>query len=110
MPHIFFSFARQRNGNVLLTLGLALPVLVGFLGMGVETGVWYVERRQVQTQADAGALAGAYSLAGGYPSEIVSSAYAAVTDNGSTSRPTPIVTVNHPPLSGSYAGDSKAVE
>jgi hypothetical protein len=40
-----------------------LTTLIGFAGLGIETGLWFSEKRGYQTAADAGALAGAWQMA-----------------------------------------------
>ena len=54
---------RDRRGASAILLGIALPVLVGFVGLGVETGIWYLEKRELQEAADSAALAGAREFA-----------------------------------------------
>ena len=45
-----------------ITVGLLFPALLGFGVLAVDVGNWYVHKRELQTQADAAALAGAASL------------------------------------------------
>jgi hypothetical protein len=42
-----------------VTVGLLFPALLGFGVLAVDVGNWYVHKRELQTQADAAALAGA---------------------------------------------------
>jgi hypothetical protein len=42
-----------------VTVGLLFPVLLGFGVIAVDVGNWFVHKRELQTQADAAALAGA---------------------------------------------------
>jgi hypothetical protein len=46
-------------------VALAATVLIGFVGLGVETGMWYAVKRQDQSAADAAAISGAYEVAAG---------------------------------------------
>ena len=50
--------ARREEGGVLLTVTLWLPVIVLVVIFVVDVGDWFVHKRHLQTQADAGALAG----------------------------------------------------
>jgi Flp pilus assembly protein TadG len=50
-------FARDKRANVAMMFGLMLPVLVGGLGMGMESAYWYVDQRQMQNASDAAAIA-----------------------------------------------------
>ena len=53
--------ARER-GAVLIQVALAMTVLGGFCAMSIDYGLLMAARGQVQTAADAGALAGAVAL------------------------------------------------
>lgn len=51
--------AREQRGAMAVTVGLLFPALLGFGVLAVDVGNWYVHKRELQTQADAAALAGA---------------------------------------------------
>ena len=51
--------AREQRGAMAITVGLLFPALLGFGVLAVDVGNWYVHKRELQTQADAAALAGA---------------------------------------------------
>jgi hypothetical protein len=53
---------RTRAGQALVIFALSFTFLFGLLVVGIEGGMMYVDRRQLQNAADAGALAGAYAL------------------------------------------------
>jgi hypothetical protein len=109
----------------------AITALIGFTGLGVETGLWYAIKRQNQSAADFAALAGAFELAAGkaYQSNICALAKRDAARNGFTfasgwacpqSSPAQQsacdnlssgeACVNNPPLFGTSAGDAQAVE
>jgi hypothetical protein len=48
-----------------MMVAAALPVLIGFETLGLETGLWYLIKRQNQSAADAAAIAAAYEVLGG---------------------------------------------
>ncbi|MEP6954057.1 MAG: pilus assembly protein TadG-related protein [Solirubrobacteraceae bacterium] len=50
---------REERGSVAVTVGLLFPVFLLFGILAVDVGNWYVHKRELQTQADAGALAAA---------------------------------------------------
>jgi hypothetical protein len=50
---------RDEGGSVAVTVVLLLPVLLLLGVIAIDVGNWYVHKRQLQVQADAGALAGA---------------------------------------------------
>jgi hypothetical protein len=49
----------EEGGSVAIMVVLALPVLLLVGVLAVDVGSWYVHKRELQVQADAGALAGA---------------------------------------------------
>ncbi len=53
---------KSRAGQALVIFALSFTFLFGLLVVGIEGGMMYVDRRQLQNAADAAALAGAYAL------------------------------------------------
>jgi len=60
---------RDTGGNVAITVALALPVVIGALGIGVETASWMTSRRAMQNAADAAAIAAATNGGSDYLAE-----------------------------------------
>jgi Flp pilus assembly protein TadG len=58
---------RDTRGVTLVVVALTLTALVGFAGLGVETGLWYMVKRYNQSAADMGALSGVMELAAAKP-------------------------------------------
>src|SRR5215472_11231359 len=56
-------FVHDRRGVTAVFVALAATVLIGFVGLGAETGLWYALKRQDQSAADAAAISGAYEIA-----------------------------------------------
>jgi Flp pilus assembly protein TadG len=54
---------RHRRGVAAMLFAFLLPVLVGFVGLSVDSGVLALARGQLSTAADSAALAGARQLA-----------------------------------------------
>jgi Flp pilus assembly protein TadG len=52
-----------ERGQILVLVALMMPVLLGFLGLVIDVGNAYAQRRFMQNAADAAALAGARYLA-----------------------------------------------
>lgn len=52
----------NERGSVAVMAGLALPLVIGFGGLAVETSVWYSEKGRMQTAADLAAHAAAIEL------------------------------------------------
>ena len=51
-------FARDNRGNVAMTFGLMIFMMVGFIGASVDIGRWMLARKQTQEAIDAAILAG----------------------------------------------------
>ncbi len=105
------SLWRDTAGGISLMYAIVLPGLIGLVGLGVETGYWYVDKRDLQTQADAGSLSGAWEVAWHRDVEVTPAATNEAVRNGFPNNPaSTTIAVNHPPLNGPQAGNIKAVE
>ncbi len=63
---------RGRRGKILVLTGALMPVLVGGVGLTVDTGLLGAGRAHIRTSSDAGSLAGALQLAA--PSRLMGTA------------------------------------
>jgi Flp pilus assembly protein TadG len=99
----------KRSGKIIVLFALLLPALLGLTGLVIDGGLLMAAQRQTQNAADAAATAAAMDLLNGTSqSSLQGTATTYVqTYNGLTSA---AVTVNNPPQSGSYKGDSHFVE
>lgn len=61
----FSGYNQSEAGSVIPVAALVFPLIVGMAGVGVDVSSWMMNRRALQTVADAGALAGAWALANG---------------------------------------------
>ena len=118
------SVAVTRNreaGQSIILLALALVVLLGFMGFGIDMGILRYEKRIEQTAADAAALAGANNLGHGgvVAGAQDASALDGFTDTGGgevancgSGAPvgTVCVQINNGPQSGPHSGDANYVE
>lgn len=105
------SLWSEEKGGTTVLVALSVPVIVGALGVGVDTGAWYMEKHRVQQIADSAALGGARALAGGQDestAQAVSNRDAA--RNRFSAGASQTIVVNSPPTSGTYAGKTGAVE
>lgn len=103
---------RSDTSGSVVTFMVVVPVLIGILAIGVETGQFYRVKRQMQGAADAAALAGSIDrLAGKSTAIITTTAQYEAQRNGFTNGASGVVvTVNAPPTSGSYISTTGAVE
>ncbi len=74
---------REQDGQVLVQVALMIFVLLLFVGLAVDVGNVYGERRGMQNAADAGALAGAREICFGDPANAEGQAERyAIQENG----------------------------
>jgi Putative Tad-like Flp pilus-assembly len=106
-----------ERGQVIVLVVVALVVLFAIAGLASDIGMIWRSKLQMQSVADAAAIAGTDALFNGAGISASNAAQAAATQNGftngsgtTTNSNTVTVTVNHPPLSGPNAGNSNAVE
>ncbi|MDF2765124.1 MAG: hypothetical protein K0S81_2118 [Rhodospirillales bacterium] len=102
---------REQNGSTLALFAFALPAMLGLGAIGVETGLWYVSKRAIQTQADAGALGGAFAKVWGRDdSEAKAAALKEAERNGYQEGDEEDIERHIPPEHGPYEGEESAFE
>jgi Flp pilus assembly protein TadG len=85
LPYVTSIARSSRRGSVSVVVALTLPIVLGVAALGLDAGLLYLQRRQAQSAADAGALAGAYALSNGSSFSTAQSAAIAVgSQNGIT--------------------------
>lgn len=110
-PRPLPGLLRDEGGAIAIMFALMLPLVLGAIGMGVEIGNWFAMKRELQSAADAAALAGAFEKdSGSSTSTVTSEATIEAVRNGFSTSGGGTITVNIPPTSGSYTADSSAVE
>ncbi len=96
--------ARHRNpesGQSLALVAVGMIALVGILGLAVDMGYLRYVHRQLQTAADAAAIAGAMDVTYGTWN---AAGRGAASENGFPNGGNTTVTISNPPASGPYAG------
>ena len=58
-----FVMSRQDDGAVAVIVAICMVALIGFTALVVDVGYWFTVKRQLQSSADAAALAGCWELA-----------------------------------------------
>ena len=104
------ALPRDVAGGVLIYTAFAAPVMIGFTGLAVDGGVWYAEKRGVQSIADAAAVAGALELRRSGAGAVQQAAVADAATNGYDPGAGDTIAVYNPPISGPSAGDAGVVE
>jgi len=98
-----------RGGKALVLIAVALPMLFGLLGLVVDGSLLMNERHGLQTVADAAATTAARELSRGRSvSEAQQAAEALVREENGLADAN--VTVNAPPTTGPYTGNTDYVE
>src|SRR5258708_1746802 len=62
-------YRRDERANIAILFALLAPVLIGALGLGMETSWWYQTQRDMQNAADEAAIAAATNASSSYASE-----------------------------------------
>lgn len=88
---IFSKISRKQKGAVKILVILVLPVLLGFAAIVIDAGTLYLNKRQLQTMADAGALAGAQDLPGNTSQAKITGKNYAIKNGTTTDTVTPTV-------------------
>src|SRR5712691_7302949 len=73
-----------QRGQAIVLVGLMLVVLFGFLGLALDSGRGYLDRRELQASVDAAALAAAYKYMN--TTDYTQAEQAATTDYASNER------------------------
>ena len=92
--------------------GIALVALLAAIAVAADMGYFFDYRRRMQTGADNAAMAGAEQLRrGATDAQVQTAALSGAASDGFTNGASSTqVTINHPPASGFYAGNSSFVE
>lgn len=104
------AFMQENRGAVIIYAALAAPVFIGFVGLSVDVAGWQAQKRQLQSVADAAALAGALErIRSGTSASVAPAAVIDATTNGYSPALDTLV-VNIPPESGIRQGMGDSVE
>lgn len=102
---------RAEQGATAVAWAIALPMLGGAVALGVDVGNWYLARRSLQTATDIAAIDAGYHLNSTVTQAILlAAANHSLSGNGYTLPGNLTVTVHYPPTSGTYSGNTNAVE
>ncbi|MHA1566343.1 MAG: pilus assembly protein TadG-related protein [Alphaproteobacteria bacterium] len=105
------SIIRNTNGSVVTYAALALPIIVGAVGLSVDVTSWQVNRRTVQSASDSAAVAAALEIMRlGNETAILTAATLDAGYNGYNPVSGDAIDVYHPPISGIALGSTDAVE
>jgi hypothetical protein len=104
--HHIRSLRADRTAGIGMVVAASLPVFLGGVALAVDTVQWSLAKRQMQRQADSGALAGAFGLA--QSRSVATSVNRDLAKNNFVP-----LTINpvieNAPTAGAYAGNARAV-
>jgi len=76
------SYMVCSEGVILPIAAILFPIIMGVAGLGVDASSWLAARRDLQTAADAAAIAGAWEAAKGYEGRVKIVALKEAVNNG----------------------------
>ncbi len=103
---------RKDRGYILIVTALSAVALIAFVGLAADSGYLSWVRRRAQTAADAAAMSASLALKKGLSLSTAKTDGQTVSGlNGFTNGSNNVtVTINNPPVYGSYAGNSLYAE
>ena len=97
-------------GAAVVLMALMFPVVIGGMGLGAETGFWYMLQRALQLAADVSAHAGGVRYRAGDAKAGMQASAMDVAVKSGFKQAEGTFTLNSPPTTGPYAGNIHAVE
>jgi putative Flp pilus-assembly TadE/G-like protein len=99
-----------KRGQALIVIALAAVALVGMVGLVVDGGRGFLDRRKAQNAADTAALASAYARIK-QDQDMVTAAMAAAAENGyNNDGVRNVVELYSPPKNGPHSGDVEYIQ
>lgn len=108
----FAILSGDQRGISLASMALMLPVLIGFVGLAVDVGLWQVNKRAIQGAADRAAYAAAIAaFNSASKTQATTEAKSTMASAGFVQGTAGVsITVNNPASSGSFATDPSSWE
>jgi Flp pilus assembly protein TadG len=101
----------SRAGQSMILLAICVVAMLGFLGLVLDGGRIYFEKRRLQAAADAGAFAAAQELRRGFhDADYLRTSTVNDTDLNGYNDDNSTITLNNPPSSGAYSTNSLFAE
>ncbi len=103
-------FVGDRIGSTSVIAAIMFPVVIGGIGLGVETGYWYMTQRELQHAADVAVHAAAVRKRSGDTTDGMRTAALYIANQTGFSGSSGNFIVNSPVATGPNAGDPDTVE
>lgn len=100
----------DRSGAAAVVAAIVFPIAIGGMGLGAETGYWYLTQRKLQHAADVSAHAGGARMRAGDATTAIKAAASNIAAVSGLSSSVGAIVVNTPPASGAKAGNASSVE
>jgi hypothetical protein len=110
LPPLLRDFGKKEGGAALVLAAILFPVVIGGMGLGAETGYWYMTQRKLQHAADTSVHAAAVRKRAGDTKTNIDAAATYIATGTGFSPLLGNLTVNVPPTSGAYAGNVDSIE
>ena len=107
---IIWEFVQDCRGGIAIMVALLMPVLTMGIGLGAETGYYYMTQRNLQNAADVAAHAGAVRLRAGDDVTKIRAAALHVASAAGFNVDSGAFVLNVPPVSGPNTGNTASVE
>jgi Flp pilus assembly protein TadG len=104
------GFFANDSGATAVIAAILFPVVIGGMGLGAETGYWYLTQRKLQHSADVAVHAAAVRKRAGDRKVAIETAALYVADKTGYSPVVGTLVVNTPPTAGANAGNGDSVE
>ena len=98
----------DRRASVSTMLAMATPVLIGFMGLAIDTTYWETAKVSLQGATDQAAIAAGRAYRS--DANVTTEALSVLADHGFVNGTKGVsISVQNPPTSGSYAGNPAAI-
>lgn len=104
------AMLRDTTGGIAAVVAIVSPVIIGAMGLGAETGYWYLTQRKLQNAADVAAHAAALRLGRGDTQAEIQNLAGYIVGRSDVDMAQTLVGVSTPPGTGAFAGNGEAVE
>ena len=104
------SRRKRQRGTIMVLYAAMIMGLVGFAGLAVDVGYMQYTKRRIQQAADAAAMGALRELELGNSDLTLAGRNDSALNGFTNGSNNTTVTINNPPISGSFAGSTSAVQ
>lgn len=104
------NLKKDVDGAISIMFAILLPLIVGFIALATDTGTWYIKQRNMQSATDLAAVTAGREVGTMSSATLLAYVKSESARNGFAEADGVTITANSPPLTGTYAGNTNAVE